>query len=202
MSEPLELKEFAVTALTKDLELYARRADDAQRNFTQGASRTRILGALTLITVLISSTRLDQIVLQFLDKPLDQMASSRLGLVITAVAVVFGAFTVWSARAVQDRGYLRAWVRYSLAAQTLRTHQHELELAWHRFSALSTPTENECKQVIDAIANISAQAKQAALEEVKNWAINVTEDLSAYVKGSLKITEIAGEAKKRTKLSG
>lgn len=199
MSDPAAFKDFAANAVTQDIEAYETRAISARRGFLWRVAVTRLLGALALVMVLISATRLDQIALQFSRKPVDQELSNRLGLVITAVALLLGAVTVWWARAVRDRGTLRAWVRYSLTAQTLRAHLHEIELAWHRFSALPAPTDDERKKAIDDISTISSQAKQATLEETKTWATNVTEDLAQYLQGALRIAETVDEARERTK---
>jgi len=202
MPEPLEMREFVVNAVAEDLQEYETRAALAKRSLMWRVSLTRALGALALCAVLVSATRLDQIMLTFAGKQVDQTTSNQVGLVITAFALLIGAVTAWWARAVRDRGYLHAWVRYSLTAQTLRAHRHEMELAWRRFSALAAPSEEDRKEVIAQLARASSQAKQATLEETKNWATNLTEDLGEYLKGALRIAETIDEARERTKPSG
>lgn len=199
MPDPLEFMEFALTVVTKDIDDYQSRADDAKKGFMWRVSITRLLGTLALITVLISATRFDQIALQFASVPVDQTTSNHIGLAITAFALLLGALTVWWARAVRDRGYLRAWVRYSLTAQALRVRRHELDLAWRCFAAINASSSEEGKKVIEEVRHISISAKRATLEETNNWADNATADLGEYLKGASKITETIDEARHRTK---
>src|SRR5262249_45056766 len=155
-----------------------------RKAFFHGALVLNWLGALTLLLVLISATRLDQVILQAAHVTLSQAESNQIGQALTGAGVLLGAAAIWWARSIRNRGYLRAWTRYSVTAQTLRVYENQIESAWARFAALEAPTADDRKSAIEAITKIGEQAKDATLNETKLWATDTVGDLGEYINGA------------------
>lgn len=193
MPDISELVNRTQAAIQREIDWYTRRADEEKDRFFKNAGIIRAFAFATLVLIVVSVTRLDQVFLSN-DKTL-------IVPVITGVTLLIGAITTWWAGSEDKRGHLRAWTRYRVLIETLKLHQHEVGLALQRLEfALPSQQEDAYAEALTEILSVSRKAKQAVVAETKVWATDASHDLEAYLRELQKVKEAVEATRKHLKL--